>query len=70
MGAVYHGAFLTKGFRIKEIQLQDVNMYPIEVSNCLFMSVLFYRLFRFLMRRKSRLLARMKQKEMKSLRLR
>ena len=32
MGAVYLGAFLSKGFRIKEIQLQDANIYPIEVA--------------------------------------
>ena len=32
MGAVYQGAFLSKGFRIKEIQLQNANIYPIEVT--------------------------------------
>ncbi|KAI6650452.1 Hypoxia up-regulated protein 1 isoform X2 [Oopsacas minuta] len=32
MGAVYQGAFLSKGFRVSEFQLQDANIYPIEIS--------------------------------------
>ena len=32
LGAVYQGAALSKGFKVKKFQIKGANVYPIEVS--------------------------------------